>query len=159
MSMRHARPHGSERCPVIQRCLPLDANSMPSVRQATRGENEGRSSGRAPSRAEMHTRQWIGTYAGRGNGDYQGELASALRAITTYLGLFALTAQVALVRLDGQYGDTVAIAQLMRAGVHLVTRARGYRVLEHPQIQRVLAHLPTARVTRVNSDEEVELFD
>jgi hypothetical protein len=157
--MRHARPHGSERCPVIQRCLPLDADSMPSVRQATRGENEGRSSGRAPSRAEMHTRQWIGTYAGRGNGDYQGELASALRAITTYLGLFALTAQVALVRLDGQYGDTVAIAQLMRAGVHLVTRARGYRVLEHPQIQRVLAHPPTARVTRVNSDEEVELFD
>jgi hypothetical protein len=107
----------------------------------------------------MHTRQWIGTYAGRGNGDYQGELASALRAITTYLGFFALTAQVALVRLDGQYGDTVAIAQLMRAGVHLVTRARGYRVLEHPQIQGVLAHPPTARVTRVNSEEEVELFD
>ncbi|WP_201380078.1 hypothetical protein [Ktedonobacter sp. SOSP1-85] len=40
-----------------------------------------------------------------------------------------------------------------------MTRARGYRVLEHPQIQHVLAHPPTARVTRVNSDEEVELFD
>jgi hypothetical protein len=106
----------------------------------------------------MHTRQWIGTYAGRGNGDYQGELASALQAITTYLGRFALTAQVALVRLDGQYGDAVAIAQLIGAGVHLVTRARGYRVLEHPQIQGVLAHPPTAKVTRVNS-EEVELFD
>jgi hypothetical protein len=107
----------------------------------------------------MHTRQWIGTYAGRGNGDYQGELASALRAITTYLELFALTAQVALVRLDGQYGDAVAIAQLIGAGVYLVTRARGYRVLEHPQIQRVLAHPPTAKVTRVNSEEVVELFD
>ncbi|GHO63691.1 hypothetical protein KSC_025830 [Ktedonobacter sp. SOSP1-52] len=37
---------------------------------------------------------------------------------------------MALVRLDGQYGNTVAIAQLIGAGVHLVTRARGYRVLE-----------------------------
>ncbi|GHO57696.1 hypothetical protein [Ktedonobacter robiniae] len=108
---------------------------------------------------QMHTRQWIGTYAGRGNGDYQGELALALQAITTYLGLFALTPEVALVRLDGQYGDTVAIAQLIAAGVHLVTRARGYRVLEHPQIQYVLAHPPTASVSRVNSDEVVELFD
>ncbi|GHO71726.1 hypothetical protein KSC_106180 [Ktedonobacter sp. SOSP1-52] len=108
---------------------------------------------------QMHTRQWIGIYAGRGNGDYQGELALALRAITTYLGLFAFTPEVALVRLDGQYGDTVAIAQLIGAGVHLVTRARGYRVLEHPQVQHVLAHSPTARVSRVNSDEMVELFD
>jgi hypothetical protein len=108
---------------------------------------------------QMHSRQWIGTYAGRGNGDYQGELASALGAIATYLGLFALTAQVALVRLDGQYGDTVAIAQLIEAGVHLVTRARGYGILQHPQIQHVLACPPTARVSRVNSDEVVELFD
>ncbi len=46
---------------------------------------------------QMHTRQRIGTYAGRGNGDYQAELASALRAIATYLGLFALTTHVALV--------------------------------------------------------------
>jgi hypothetical protein len=108
---------------------------------------------------QMHTRQWIGTYAGRGNGDYQGELASALGAITTYLKSFALTPEAALVRLDGQYGDTVAIAQLIEAGTYLLTRARGYRVLEHPQIQRVLAHPPTAKVTRVNSEEVVELFD
>ena len=40
-----------------------------------------------------------------------------------------------------------------------MTRARGYRVLEHPQIQRVLAHPPTACVTQVSTNEEVELFD
>jgi hypothetical protein len=67
--------------------------------------------------------------------------------------------RVALVRLDGQYGDTVAMAQLLEAGMYFVTRARGYHVLEHPQIQGVLAHPPTASVTRVNSDEVVELFD
>jgi len=108
---------------------------------------------------QMHTRQWIGTYAGKGNGDYRSELASALQAITTYLKHFALTPEVALVRLDGQYGDVVAIAQLIEAGVYLITRARGYRVLENPQILCVLAHPPTASVTRVNSDEVVELFD
>jgi stage III sporulation protein SpoIIIAA len=58
----------------------------------------------------------------------------ALQAITTYLKLFALTPEVALVRLDGQYGDTVAIAQLIKAGVYLLTRARGYRVLEHRSV-------------------------
>ena len=87
----------------------------------------------------MHTRQWVGTYAGRGNGDYRGELASALRAISTYLKHFALTPEVALVRLDGQYGDATVIAQLLLAGVSFVTRGRGYQLLEHPQLQRVLA--------------------
>ena len=81
------------------------------------------------------------------------------RAITIYLRLFALAPEAALVRLDGQYGDAVAMAQLLEAGVYFVTLARGYHVLEHPQIQGVLAHPPTARVTRVNSDEVVELFD
>src|SRR5437016_14426579 len=91
---------------------------------------------------QMHTRQWVGTYAGRGNGDYRCELASALQAITTYLKHFAFSPEVALVRLDGQYGDAVVIAQLIGAGVYLVTRGRGYQLLEHPQIQRILAHPP-----------------
>ena len=88
---------------------------------------------------QMHTRQWVGTYAGRGNGDYREELASASHSITTYLKHFALPAGVALVRLDGQYGDAAVIAQLIRAGVYLVTRGRGYQLLERPQIQAVLA--------------------
>ena len=107
----------------------------------------------------MHTRQWIGTYSGRGNGDYRGELASALQAIATYLAFFALPTKLALVRLDGQYGDAVVIAQLIDAGVSLVVRGRGYQILEHPQLQGVLAHPPTASVTRVNSAEVLELFD
>ena len=108
---------------------------------------------------QMHTRQWIGTYAGRGNGDYRAELASALQAITTYLKHFALSPDVALVRLDGQYGDAVVIAQLMLAGVSLVTRGRGYHLLQHPQIQRILAHPPTASVTANNTGVIVDLFE
>lgn len=34
---------------------------------------------------QMHTRQWLGSYGGRGNGDYRGELQAALSAVTTYL--------------------------------------------------------------------------
>jgi hypothetical protein len=83
----------------------------------------------------MHTRQWIGTYAGKGNGDYRDELASALQSITTYLQHFALPPEVALVRLDGHYGDAAVIAQLMLAGVYLVTRGRGYHLLQHPQMR------------------------
>lgn len=83
---------------------------------------------------QMHTRQWVGTYSGKGNGDYRDELASALGAITLYLRTFALTSEVALVRLDAQYGDASVIAQIMLSGVHLVTRGKGYQILEHPQI-------------------------
>jgi len=108
---------------------------------------------------QMHTRQWIGTYAGKGNGNYRDELATALQSITTYLKHFALPPEVALVRLDGQYGDAAVIAQLMLAGVALVTRGRGYHLLQHPQIQRVLAHPPTVRVPAMNTGMVVELFE
>jgi len=107
----------------------------------------------------MHTRQWVGTYAGKGNGDYRAELPSALPAITTYLTQFTFSAEMALVRLDGQDGDAVVVAEILLANVPVVTRGRGYQLLEHPQIQRVLAHPPAARVSRVSSDEVVELFD
>ncbi len=107
----------------------------------------------------MHTRQWIGTYAGKGNGDYRDELATALQSITTYVKQCTLPPEVVLVRLDGQYGDAAVIAQLILAGVYLVTRGRGYQLLQHPQIQRVLAHPPTARVTAMNTGMVVELFE
>jgi hypothetical protein len=87
------------------------------------------------------------------------ELSSALQAINTYLTHFALLPEVALVRLDGQYGDAAVIAQIIVAGVYLITRGRGYQFLEHPQIQAVLALPPTASVTRMNTGELVELFE
>lgn len=113
MSMRRGRQHDSEPYPVLLNCLPLDVAWMPSVRPGTLGASVVRSCGRAPRRAEMHTRQWIGTYAGKGNGDYRGELASALQAITTYVQQFAFSSEMALVRLDGQYGDASVVAQIL----------------------------------------------
>ncbi len=142
-SMRRARQRGNVRFPAIQACRRPNADSMRCVLLATEGASAGR---------------WC-TYAGKGNGDYRGELASALRAITAYLQHFAFPKDVALVRLDGAYGDGTVIAQLLLAGVSFVTRWRGYLLLERPQIQRVLAHPPTASVMRINSGELVELFE
>jgi hypothetical protein len=134
-----------------QRALPC-ATELPPPRRRLEavcapgytGRKRGEAVRTRTTALQMHTRQWIGTYSAKGNGDYCRELASALRAITTYLKLFALAPEVALVRLDGQYGDAVAMAQLLKAGVYFVTRARGYQILEHPQIQRVLACPPRA---------------
>src|SRR5690348_85522 len=94
-----------------QRALPCDP-TLPAARRRLdavcapgyQGRKRGEVVRTRTTALQMHTRQWIGTYGGRGNGDYQGELASVLEAIKTYLAHFALTPQVALVRLDGQYG-------------------------------------------------------
>jgi hypothetical protein len=149
-----------------QRALPCDPTLPPARRRLDAvcapgyaGRKRGEVVRTRTTTLQMHTRQWIGTYAGRGNGDYRGELASALRAIATYLRHFALTPEVALVRLDGQYGDAAVIAQLIEAGVYLVTRGRGFQLLKHPQLQRAVAHPPTACVTRTNTGEVVELFE
>jgi hypothetical protein len=149
-----------------QRALPCSPELPPAKRRLDaicapgyQGRKRGEVVRTRTTVLQMHTRQWVGTYAGRGNGDYRGELASALQAITTYLTHFAFLPQMALVRLDGQYGDAAVIAQVILAGVSLITRGRGYQLLEHPQIQAVLALPPTARVTRMNTGETVELFE
>ena len=127
-----------------QRALPCDP-ALPGARRRLdavcapgyTGRKRGEVVRTRTTALQMHTRQWIGTYAGKGNGDYRDELASALQSITTYLKHFALPPEVALVRLDGQYGDAAVIAQLMLAGVYLVTRGRGYHLLQHPQMRAV----------------------
>jgi hypothetical protein len=149
---QRALPCGPDLPPAKRR---LDAVCAPGYRGRKRGEVV-----RTRTTAlQMHTRQWIGTYAGKGNGDYRGELASARRPITVYLKHFAFASEMALVRLDGAYGDATVIAQLLLAGTYFVTRWRGYQLLESPRIQLVLAYGPTVSVTRRNSGEVVELFD
>jgi hypothetical protein len=135
MWMPHAKQHDSELCPVIQRCPPLDADTTAVCAPGYKGRKRGEVVRTRTTTLQMHTRQWIGTYGGKGNGDYRGELASALRAITTYLKHFAFPSEVALVRLDGHYGDAAVMAQIILAGVYLVTRGRGYQFLEYPQMK------------------------
>src|SRR5690348_14663071 len=90
-----------------QRALPCGADLPPAKRRleavcapGSTGRKRGEVVRTRTTVLQMHTRQWVGTYAGKGNGDYQGELASALRAITAYLKHFAVPPEMALVRLD-----------------------------------------------------------
>ncbi len=117
--------NGNEHCRVILRYLLQNAVEGAVCAPGYKGRKRGEVVRTRTTALQMHTHQWVGTYAGKGNGDYRGELASALQAITTYLTHFALTAEMTLVRLDGHYGDAVVIAQIILAGVHLVTRGRG----------------------------------
>jgi len=83
-----------------QRALPCDP-ALPAARRRLdavcapgyRGRKRGEVVRTRTTALQMHTRQWVGTYAGKGNGDYRGELASALQAITTYLKHFAFRAR------------------------------------------------------------------
>jgi hypothetical protein len=82
------------------RALPCDS-ALPAARRRLdtvcapgyRGRKRGEVVRTRTTALQMHTRQWVGTYAGKGNGDYRGELASALQAITTYLKHFAFRAR------------------------------------------------------------------
>src|SRR3989440_10655253 len=49
--------------------------------------------------------QWIGTYAGAGNGKYHSELKRSLEAITWYALAHGLPLSQILLRLDGLYGN------------------------------------------------------
>jgi hypothetical protein len=88
---------------------------------------------------QMHTRQWLGSFGGRGNGDYRTELQAALQAVALYLTAWELPTASAIVRVDGQYGDSSVIADIVASGLQIVVRKRGYRWLDHPLMQVALA--------------------
>ncbi len=87
-----------------QRALPCDP-MLPAARHRLdtvcapgyRGRKRGQVVRTRTTALQMHTRQWVGTYAGKGNGDYRSELASALRAIKAYLKHFAFPPEMARV--------------------------------------------------------------
>ncbi len=115
-----------------QRALPCAPELPPPKRRLTAvcvpgycGRKRGEVVRTRTTVLQMHTCQWIGTYAGRGNGDYRGELALALHAIASYLQHFTFTPDMAVVRLDGLYGDGAVIAQVILADMAFVTRGRG----------------------------------
>src|SRR5438270_266422 len=103
MLMRRVKRHDNDRYPVMLHSLLLDADEGIVCAPGYKGRKRGEVVRTRTVALQMHTRQWVGTYAGKGNGDYRAELALALCAITTYLSHFALPLEVALVRLDGQY--------------------------------------------------------
>jgi len=108
---------------------------------------------------QMQTRQWLGTYGGKGNGDYRSELTAALGVVRAYLAAWGLPQHAGIVRVDGQYGDLAVIADIVRTGLQVVVRGRGYTLLERPQVQAILAQSAPVTLTRPNSQTTDEIFD
>ncbi len=69
------------------------------------------------------------------------------RPFSIYLKQFDLPIEMAVVRLDGLYGDFVVITQLLAAGMPFLTRGNGYELLNYPSIVQTLAYPPAAHVT------------
>ncbi len=159
MWMPHAKQPDLELCPVILPCLLPNADSRRSVRQATQGANEGKWYARARPLSKCTRANGSAPMGARGMGSIAGNLPRLSAPLPPSFSHFAFPAEVALVRLDGPYGDAAVIAQLMLAGVYLVTRGRGYQLLEYPHRLCILAHPPTASVTESLTGVIVDLFE
>jgi hypothetical protein len=149
-----------------QRALPCAPTLPPAKRRldavcapGSRGRRRGEVVRTRTTVLQMHTRQWVGTFGGRGNGDYRGELASALSAVGTYLEAWELPPAAGIIRVDGHYGDPAVIAQIVQSGFHVLGRGRSYALLEHPQVQAVLAQTMPVPVTSLESQVTYEVFD
>lgn len=149
-----------------QRALPSDPTLPPPRRRLDalcapgyQGRRRGEVVRTRTTVLQMHTRQWLGTFGGRGNGDYRGELACALKALMAYLTDWQLSPEQAIVRVDGQYGDGIVIGEILARGVHIVVRCRTYTLLDHPDIQRALTGAPVATITAPESQIVSELFE
>src|SRR5713101_4895079 len=105
------------------------------------------------------THQWIGTYAGAGNGDYRGELKRALEATTKYATALSLPVSQVLIRLDGLYGNAAPVTDVLHAGFGLLARSRDYALLDQPEIKARLACPPDAERTHPESGMYRALYD
>ena len=61
---------------------------------------------------QAHTHQWLGSLGNAGNGLYREELRRAVAAIQRYAKVHAQPVERVLLRLDGQYGNGVILAEL-----------------------------------------------
>ncbi len=108
---------------------------------------------------QAHTQQWLGTFAGAGNGDYAAELEAACCAVVGYLQAKGLRLTQALLRLDALYGTASILACVQHAGLGFVTRGRDYQLLEHPLVQARLRHPADLCVQHPETGVQRDLFD
>ncbi len=108
---------------------------------------------------QAHTHQWLGTYAGAGNGDYRGDLKRSIEVITQYATALSLPLSQVLVRLDGLYGNAAPLADLVTSGLGLIGRSKDYALLDLPAVKAALARPPVEQCTHPESGAERALFD
>lgn len=108
---------------------------------------------------QAHTQQWIGTFAGAGNGDYVAELTAACQVIGTYLAAKGLAPAQALLRLDSLYGTTAPLIVVQQAGLGFVTRGHDYHILDLPPVQACLQRPCIGTVRHTETQVVREVFE
>ena len=108
---------------------------------------------------QSHTHQWLGTFSGPGNGDYRAELQHALQAITAYATAFSLPLAHVIVRVDGLYGNTAPVNEMLASHCGVIGRSKEYTWLDLPAVQARLQSSPDAQVTHPESGTVRDLYD
>lgn len=108
---------------------------------------------------QSHTHQWLGTFGGPGNGDIREGLKRACQVAATYATRHQLQASQILIRLDGGYGDTAVLSDVLAMGLGLIARSRDYALLGRPEVLAVLSHPPSVSCTHPESGVIRELYD
>jgi len=105
------------------------------------------------------THQWMGTFSGPGNGDDREELRHALQAITAYAAACALPLSHVIVRVDGLYGNTAPVKEILSSQCGVIGRSKEYSWLDLPEVQTRLQSPPDAQVTHPESGSVRDLSD
>jgi len=108
---------------------------------------------------QPYTHQWLGTFSGPGNGDYREELRQALQAITAYAAAFALSLSHIIVRVDGLYGNTAPLKEILASQCGVIGRSKQYSWLDLPAVQTRLQSAPDGQVTHPESGTIRDLYD
>src|SRR6266699_3107948 len=88
---------------------------------------------------QAHTKQFLGTFGGPGNGDYRGELLRAIQALISYAKQMEIPPNSIVIRLDGLYGNAAPLSDVLTSGLGLIARSKDYQLLDLAQVQTVLA--------------------
>ncbi len=150
-----------------QRALPCTPDLPPAHRRLDKGcapgylgRKRGETVRTRTTVLQAHTHQWVGTFSGisgASNGDYRGELRQAVQTISAYVKVQSLQLCQAVVRLDGQYGNGVIVADL--AGLAYVMRGKDYDLLNLQEVQARLAQPPDQQTTHPETGTCRALFD
>jgi hypothetical protein len=108
---------------------------------------------------QAHTQEWLGTFAGAGNGDYAAELEAACQVMSAYLVAKGVSPSQALVRLDGLYGTTSLLARIQPFKLGFLTRGRNYHLLDHPTVQARLQQPCDLSVTHLETQVQRDVFE
>jgi hypothetical protein len=108
---------------------------------------------------QAHTHHWFGTFGGSGNGDLRGDLQRACLLASAYATKQQLLPSQIVLRLDGGYGDTAVLSDVLAMGLGVIARSRDYALLGRPEVLAALSRPPATHGTHAESGMVRDLYD